>query len=66
MAPAIEIVAYQDKHAEEFARLNREWLDRFGLYEEADAKHLYFPREYILDMGFYPVSTDCWVKSLKA
>jgi ribosomal protein S18 acetylase RimI-like enzyme len=51
MALAIEIVAYQDRHAEEFAKLNREWLDRFGLYEEADAKHLYFPRECILDTG---------------
>jgi GNAT superfamily N-acetyltransferase len=46
-----EIVAYQDRHAEAFARLNREWLDGFGLYEEPDGKHLYSPREYILDPG---------------
>ena len=46
-----EIVAYQDRHADDFARLNREWLDSFGLYEEADGKHLYSPREYILDPG---------------
>jgi ribosomal protein S18 acetylase RimI-like enzyme len=46
-----EIVAYQDKHADDFARLNREWLDSFGLYEEPDGKHLYSPREYILDPG---------------
>lgn len=48
---ASEIVAYQDRHADEFARLNREWLDAFGLYEEADGKHLYSPRAYILDCG---------------
>ena len=46
-----EIVAYHDRHADGFARLNREWLDSFGLYEEADGKHLYSPREYILDPG---------------
>ena len=32
----IQIVAYQDWHADAFAKLNREWLDRFGLYEKAD------------------------------
>ena len=46
-----EIMAYQDRHADDFARLNREWLDRFELYEEADGKHLYSPRESILDPG---------------
>ena len=46
-----EIVPYEDKHADDFARLNREWLDSFGLYEEPDGKHLYSPREYILDPG---------------
>jgi GNAT superfamily N-acetyltransferase len=46
-----DIVAYQDRHGDDFARLNREWLDRFELYEEADGKHLYSPREYILDLG---------------
>lgn len=47
----IEIVSYQDEHADAFSRLNREWLDKFELYEEADGKHLYTPREYILDRG---------------
>jgi putative acetyltransferase len=46
-----DIVAYQDRHADDFALLNREWLDSFGLYEEPDGKHLYSPREYILDPG---------------
>lgn len=47
----MEIIAYQDRHADDFARLNREWLDQFGLYEEADGKHLYSPRETILEIG---------------
>lgn len=46
-----EIVRYQDRHAEAFARINREWLDGFGLYEEADGKQLNSPREYVLDCG---------------
>ena len=46
-----EIVVFQDRHADEFARLNREWLDAFGLFEDADAKHLYSPRTCILDCG---------------
>ena len=45
------VVAYRDRHADAFARLNREWLDQFGIYEEADGKHLYSPREFILDRG---------------
>ena len=49
--PDIAIVAYEDRFAGDFARLNREWLDGFGLYEEADEKHLYSPREAILDAG---------------
>jgi ribosomal protein S18 acetylase RimI-like enzyme len=45
------IVGYEDRHAEDFARLNREWLDAYALYEEPDAKQLYSPRETILDAG---------------
>ncbi len=47
----ISIVAYADRFADDFARLNREWLDRFGLYEEADGKQLYAPRQAIIDTG---------------
>jgi GNAT superfamily N-acetyltransferase len=47
----IAIVGYEDKYADDFARLNREWLDRFGLYEEADGKQLYSPRQEIIDSG---------------
>jgi putative acetyltransferase len=48
---SVTIAAYEDKHANDFARLNRDWLDRFGLYEEADAKQLDSPRQTIIDAG---------------
>lgn len=48
---AIQIVAYSDAHATAFATLNRAWLDAAGIYEEADGKHLYAPRENILAKG---------------
>ncbi len=47
----IAIVGYEDRFADDFARLNREWLDGSGLYEEADAKQLYSPRQVIIDTG---------------
>lgn len=46
-----EIVAFRDEHGPAFAQLNREWLDSAGIYEEADGKHLYTPRESILNNG---------------
>lgn len=47
----IVIVGYEERFAGDFARLNREWLDGFGLYEEADGKQLYSPRQEIIDTG---------------
>jgi len=46
-----QIVAFRDEHGPAFARLNRDWLDAAGIYEEADGVHLYTPRESILDGG---------------
>ena len=47
----IVICNYEDKFAQDFARLNREWLDAFALYEEEDGAQLYSPRETILEPG---------------
>lgn len=47
----IVICNYEDKFAEDFARLNREWLDAFALYEDEDGTQLYSPRETILERG---------------
>ena len=48
---AVVIVRFEDEHAEAFARLNRAWLERYGLLEEGDRKHLERPRESILAWG---------------
>lgn len=48
---AIVICNFENKFAEDFARLNREWLDAFALYEDEDGTQLYSPRETILERG---------------
>jgi GNAT superfamily N-acetyltransferase len=47
----VEIVAYTDDYADDFARLNREWLEHYSLLEESDRKQLEHPRELILATG---------------
>ncbi|MCM3869182.1 MAG: GNAT family N-acetyltransferase [Pyrinomonadaceae bacterium] len=48
---SVEIVAYAEKYAEAFARLNRAWLEQYSLLEDGDRKHLEHPRESILATG---------------
>ena len=47
----IKVIPYEERYAPDFIRLNREWLEGFGLLENADAKHLNSPRESIIDQG---------------
>ena len=47
----VRILSYEERFAADFARLNREWLEAYGLLEEADLKYLDHPRESILDQG---------------
>ncbi|MEO8504756.1 MAG: GNAT family N-acetyltransferase [Acidobacteriota bacterium] len=47
----VQIVPYQDTYAPVFARLNREWLEAFGLFEALDGLYLDDPRGRILDKG---------------
>ena len=47
----MKIIPYTERYAQDFSRLNREWLEGFGLLEDADAKHLNSPRESIIDKG---------------
>ncbi len=47
----MKVIPYEERYASDFIRLNREWLDGFGLLEDADAKHLNSPRESIIDHG---------------
>jgi putative acetyltransferase len=47
----MKIIPYKERYAPDFARLNREWLESFGLLEDADAQHLDSPRKHIIDKG---------------
>ncbi len=47
----MQIVGYREEYADAFARLNREWLERYALLEDGDLKHLEHPRETILATG---------------
>lgn len=48
---AINLVTFNDSHAEAFKQLNVEWLERYELLEPGDMKYLDAPRETILDRG---------------
>lgn len=50
-ADNIVIVPFDARHAADFARLNRAWLDDHGLFEEADLDHLERPLDSILAPG---------------
>jgi len=50
-AGEVEIVPFEDRFAGDFDRLNREWLERFALLEEADERHLRDPRGTIIAGG---------------
>ncbi len=47
----IEVVTYQDKFKEDFARLNFDWIEKYFVIEAADRKYLLNPREMILETG---------------
>lgn len=47
----VTIERFDDRYAEDFARLNRSWLLEYSLLEEGDRKHLEHPKESILSTG---------------
>jgi len=47
----ISIVEYEDKYAQTFERLNKEWIEKYFKLEEKDILSLEHPKEYILDKG---------------
>jgi len=47
----MKIIPYEERYAADFADLNRQWLEGYGLLEDADEKHLNFPRKSIIDNG---------------
>lgn len=51
-ADKIKVIPYEERYLHDFIRLNRAWLEDFGLLEEADEKkHFNNPRESIIDKG---------------
>ena len=50
MAP-ITIIPFRDNLAEAFARLNKEWIERFFRLEENDLKTLHDPHGTVLNGG---------------
>lgn len=51
MGTSVAIIPFEDRYQEDFARLNRAWLDEHGLFEEGDRFHLEQPRTSILGTG---------------
>ncbi len=47
----IKIIDYKDRYAEDFARLNRTWLESYNLLEKADEMQLDQPDELIIKPG---------------
>lgn len=48
---SIRILEYDDRFAADFGRINRAWLEDYGLLEDADVRVLEDPRGTILDAG---------------
>jgi len=51
MSGTVVIVPFEDRHAADFDRLNRAWLEAYGLLEKDDEPHLRDPRASIVDGG---------------
>ena len=49
--PQVEVVAYRPEWREDFARLNREWLERYFSVEEFDERMFADPEALILAPG---------------
>lgn len=47
----VRIIDYEDKHHEDFRRLNLEWLHKYNLAESHDLEVLDDPKSTILDRG---------------
>ena len=48
---AVQLVTYEDRYAEDFARLNREWLTKYFHVEQIDEEVFADPHKHILAAG---------------
>lgn len=65
----VSIVPFGDKYIADFARLNRDWLERHDLIEEADKHHLDTPYQSIIAPGgeiFFALEKDAVVGTCAA
>ena len=64
----IKTVPFQDKYANDFKKLNLEWIEKYFSVEEIDKKHLEHPQENIIEPGgeIYSVVEDGIVKGVCA
>ncbi|HEV8283726.1 MAG TPA: GNAT family N-acetyltransferase [Chitinophagaceae bacterium] len=49
----VEIIDYSDEYANDFKKLNLEWLDKYNLTESHDLEIINNPKKNILDNGGY-------------
>jgi ribosomal protein S18 acetylase RimI-like enzyme len=51
MGSDIQIVLFDEKYADDFARLNYEWIEQYFAIEEHDREMLDAPYEYVIEPG---------------
>ena len=61
MMQAINIVAFDDKWAADFKRLNKTWLETYFEVEPIDEEMLSHPQTYYLDKGGYIFFWPWWM-----
>ena len=64
----VKVVPFQDEYADDFKRLNLEWIEKYFVVEEMDKKQLEDPQEYIIEPGdeIYSVLEDGKVRGVCA
>ena len=64
----IKVAPFQNEYANDFKKLNLEWIEKYFSVEEMDKKHLEHPRKYIIEAGgeIYSVIEDGVVKGVCA
>ena len=66
---SVEIVTYRPEFAEDFATLNREWLEKYFTVEPLDEEYLSDPEGHIMELGgeiFFAVEGECVIGTCAA
>ena len=64
----VKVAPFQDEYADDFKRLNLEWIEKYFVVEEMDKKQLEDPQENIIEPGgeIYSVLEDGRVRGVCA